>query len=85
MNVHQHQPPLHNMLTLSVVECKLIRILADATDIESAIGLVAELRKINPVSTPIADLRIAARALRLAALKLDQIVKNQTATERNLT
>lgn len=73
MNIHT--PTLTGALRLSVVESKISRIRQDAAEIESTVGLIAELRRLNPVSTPIVDLKIAARALRLAALKLDQIAK----------
>jgi hypothetical protein len=76
MNVHAPSP-LRDALRLSVVESKIARIRADAADIESTVGLVAELRRVSPVSTPILDLRMAARALRLAALKLDEIAAKQ--------
>lgn len=69
---------LPNMLRLSVVECKISRIRSDAAEIESSVGLISELRKLNPASTPILDLKLAARDLRLAALKLDQIAKAQS-------
>lgn len=71
MNIHS----LPDALRLSVVECKISRIRSDAAEIESSVGLISELRKLNPASTPILDLKMAARGLRLAALKLDQIAK----------
>lgn len=72
MNIHA---PLRTTLTLSVIECKIKRIYQDANEIESVVGLIAELRQLSPVSTPIADIRTAARALRVAAVKLDEIAK----------
>lgn len=78
MNVHTPSPapsPLRSTLTLSVIECKIARIRQDASAIESTVELVAELRKLSPVCTPIADIRTAARALRVAAVKLDEIAE----------
>jgi hypothetical protein len=71
MNVHS----LPDALRLSVIECKIARIRSDAAEIGSSVGLISELRKLSPVSTPVLDLKLAARDLRLAALKLDQIAK----------
>ena len=62
---------LASILRLSVVESKVTRIRHDAAEIESVVEVLAELHKLNPVNTPCADLRIAARALRLTAAKLD--------------
>lgn len=58
---------------MSLFESRIARIRTDAAEIESAAMTIAELRKLNPFSTPIADLRGSARALRNAAQKLDDI------------
>lgn len=60
-------------LSLSAVESRISRIRCDADEIESVVTTIAELRRLNPCSTPIADLLGSARALRSAALKLDEI------------
>lgn len=65
MNIHT--PTLTGTLRLSVVESKISRIRQDAAEIG---GMVAELRRLPANGV---ELRMAARALRLAALKLDQI------------
>lgn len=71
----QSPQQLHSVLRLSLVESKVARIRSDASEIESAIGLLSDLRKLNPLGSPILDLKLAARNLRLAALKLDQLAK----------
>lgn len=66
---------LPNTLRLSVVESKIARIRQESNDIESVVSLIAELRRHSPIATPIADLQLSARALRIAALKLDEIAR----------
>lgn len=72
---------LKDKLTLSLIECRLDRMRRDAEMIESDIGLVSELRQLNPLCTPILDLRRSARSLRLAAQKLDQMAEAAETSE----
>lgn len=58
---------------MTLFETRIARIRSDAAEIESAATTIAEMRQLNPCSAPIADLQGSARALRMAAQKLDEI------------
>lgn len=66
---------LSNVLLQSAVESTVSRIRRDASGLHDVVSTVAELRKVNPASTPSADLRLSARELRMTAIILEQLAE----------
>jgi hypothetical protein len=68
-----HTTSLTRVLLLSLTESRIGRIKYEADLLESEISLIADLRKQSECSHPCADLRLAARACRTIALRLDEM------------